>query len=516
MNQAPTFRLPEPEYEAYTWRLQDEHGPTSVPPLLMGQRAHRALPSDGQLPRVLYINGYMYQRMFDTNEPRPGQSFGAPFVARNVEDMQAWRGEWLPQVEQFVIELEKFDPASVPPGAWGEVLASQIAEYQRIFGGVHRTAAIGAGAVARRFELAFLARFGESDHGRMLKLLQGFPNCSLERACCLWDLSRELRAYPELLESMDHRRPLPDSPAFDRFKAGFERMIGEYGYTTNAELEDVPTWREDSSIPMAVIRAYARQGDERSPREAAKRQAAERLEIEEALRSLAGSDQTVAELIPLMEMAQYLAVNQEDHNLLVDQRMAAASRARWLSIGALLKSTGKLAEASDVFYLQLPELIDTLESRGGVPLEEIGARKAALRACRATLPPSVLGKPLDTLESDPRVPMTEMNVLSGIAASAGTFRGTARVIETLADAARLEQGDVLVCRSTTPSWTPLFGIVSAVVTDSGGALSHGAIVAREFGLPAVAGTIYATSRIPDGAVVTVDGTNGLVVIERVG
>jgi pyruvate,water dikinase len=87
------------------------------------------------------------------------------------------------------------------------------------------------------------------------------------------------------------------------------------------------------------------------------------------------------------------------------------------------------------------------------------------------------------------------------------------VIRSLDEADRLQSGDVLVCRSTAPPWTPLFAIAAAVVTDTGGILSHSAIVAREYGIPAVVGTRVATERIPDGARVTVDGNAGEVRIE---
>jgi pyruvate,water dikinase len=87
------------------------------------------------------------------------------------------------------------------------------------------------------------------------------------------------------------------------------------------------------------------------------------------------------------------------------------------------------------------------------------------------------------------------------------------VIRDLSESGRLQQGDVLVCPSTAPPWTPLFAIASAVVTDTGGILSHSAICAREYGLPCVVGTQTATQQIPDGAMITVDGAKGEVRIE---
>jgi pyruvate,water dikinase len=125
----------------------------------------------------------------------------------------------------------------------------------------------------------------------------------------------------------------------------------------------------------------------------------------------------------------------------------------------------------------------------------------------------VLGRPAastdGTLPSDAAAP----RLLAGTAASAGSYRGRARVIGAVETADGLEEGDVLICATTDPAWTPYFAVVGALVTDAGGAFSHSAVVAREFGIPAVTGTRTATRIIPDGATVTVDGTSGTVVVE---
>ena len=144
----------------------------------------------------------------------------------------------------------------------------------------------------------------------------------------------------------------------------------------------------------------------------------------------------------------------------------------------------------------------------------LDARRQELREGRAVSPPPVLGRPRETAgASTAPTEASGAHVLRGVAASRGVYRGRARVIEHLRDASLLQAGEVMVCRSTTPTWTPFFGVAGALVTNSGGALSHAAIVAREFGIPAVVATTYATAVIPDGATVTVDGDNGTVTIE---
>jgi pyruvate,water dikinase len=102
--------------------------------------------------------------------------------------------------------------------------------------------------------------------------------------------------------------------------------------------------------------------------------------------------------------------------------------------------------------------------------------------------------------------------LRGSPASPGHYTGRVRVVRREADFSSLLPGDVLVCPTATPSWTILFGIAGALVTDGGGPLAHAAIVAREHGLPAVVGTVNATARLIDGQSVTVDGTTGVVTI----
>lgn len=101
-------------------------------------------------------------------------------------------------------------------------------------------------------------------------------------------------------------------------------------------------------------------------------------------------------------------------------------------------------------------------------------------------------------------------VLIGIGASHGTACGTARTVHSLDQFPLVRPGDVLVCRTTDPAWTPLFGMVAAVITETGGMLSHAAIVAREYGIPAVLGIADGLTRINTGTTLIVDGTHGIV------
>jgi phosphoenolpyruvate synthase/pyruvate phosphate dikinase len=125
-------------------------------------------------------------------------------------------------------------------------------------------------------------------------------------------------------------------------------------------------------------------------------------------------------------------------------------------------------------------------------------------------PDDPVGRMMGRFFGEPQEAQTDPNVLRGNAGSSGKIRGPARVVLALAEAGELKLGDVLVTETTTPPWTPLFATASAVVTDTGGVLSHCAGVAREYRIPAVVGTGEATKVIKDGQLLEVDGDAGVV------
>ena len=171
-------------------------------------------------------------------------------------------------------------------------------------------------------------------------------------------------------------------------------------------------------------------------------------------------------------------------------------------------------DPADVFYLRSAQLLAAL--RGDE--SDVGAltshAKSEMARWANVSPPPWIGtlngqdqaetaSPLATLE-------TPTGELRGNGSSAGIARGPARVLHSLAEAERLRSGDVLVARTTMPAWTPLFAVAAALITEVGGVLSHSAVTAREYGLPAVLSVQNATTQIRDGQLVEVDGANGIV------
>ncbi len=175
-----------------------------------------------------------------------------------------------------------------------------------------------------------------------------------------------------------------------------------------------------------------------------------------------------------------------------------------LALGRKLKAAGQVEDVDDVFYLHLREFQEIADDELVQNMKAIIAdRRANREKWQNIVPPAFVGvapvrsgNPSSDDYEESREDQPDL--LRGLAASKGIVSGRATVVRTLEEGSRLEEGAILVCRSTSPSWTPLIARASAVVTDTGGVLPHTAIVAREFGIPCVVGTGNATSIIVDG------------------
>ena len=226
-----------------------------------------------------------------------------------------------------------------------------------------------------------------------------------------------------------------------------------------------------------------------------------------------------------MDAAKHNLRVTEDHSFWIDQMGTATLRRFCLAAGQRLAEKGVLNRTDDVFLLYKNELREALAGRGEWKAL-VDQRRASMDASAKIVPPDHIGAPTPPSDDPffialvdkmlgflPVEPSTDPDIITGVAASPGTVQGTAKVVGSLLEASKLQQGDIMVCEMTVPTWVPLFATVSAIVADSGGILSHCAIVAREFRLPAVVGTHVGTAIIKDGMTITVDGTKGRVRID---
>jgi rifampicin phosphotransferase len=196
-----------------------------------------------------------------------------------------------------------------------------------------------------------------------------------------------------------------------------------------------------------------------------------------------------------------------------------------LELGRRLVESGSLLAAEDVFFLETPEIETAITARvagqARPDLARLASERRELREARKRLHPPPVVPPGHKLRFGPfdmsawetqRHNEPTSTVLRGFAVSPGRVSAPASVIHSPEDFSRMEPGTILVCPTTTPAWTPLFSQARGLVTDVGGVLAHGSIVAREFGIPAVLGTGEASKRISHGQLITVDGDRGLVLL----
>jgi phosphohistidine swiveling domain-containing protein len=214
-----------------------------------------------------------------------------------------------------------------------------------------------------------------------------------------------------------------------------------------------------------------------------------------------------------------------DHHFYIDQGANAHVRLVLLAVGRKLVEAGRLDEPDDVLFLRYNELraligsADALDARALVATrraEREAAHRIAPRDWVGTVTPSQLAFPYLVNWGYPerfhRQQSEDERVISGIAGSPGSIEGIARVVTTVDEFDEVRDGDILVCQMTNPAWVVLFTKIAGLVTDTGGTTSHPAVLAREFGIPAVIGTSVATRRIKTGDRVRVDGSAGRVEI----
>ncbi|MFR9803426.1 PEP/pyruvate-binding domain-containing protein [Pseudonocardia sp. RS010] len=405
--------------------------------------------------------------------------------------------------------------APLPPAArLDRVERTLTGEPPGVVGRVFPVAA--AGFVA--FGLAARLLRDRTRPGELSTVLRGLPhNVTTEMDLALWTLAERVVADPParalVAGPVDAARAALDAgSAPSALTDGLREFLGRYGHRGVAEIDlGVPRWREDPSYLVGVLGGYLRADPDRTPDRVFAAAAAEAERTAAALATRAGGLRGRA-VRALLGRARALAGLRELPKFALVTILDAA-RADLLAVGEALAAAGRIAGAGDVVHLTVA---DCRAGLAGADLRALVAtrRVAYDRERRRRHVPRILlsdGTEPEALP-DPVAPPAEPGELRGTPASAGVAEGPARVVLDPADpdAARLAPGEILVCPSTDPGWTPLFLTAGGLVMEMGGANSHGAVVAREYGIPAVVGVPGAVARIATGQQVVVDGTEGRV------
>jgi phosphohistidine swiveling domain-containing protein len=310
----------------------------------------------------------------------------------------------------------------------------------------------------------------------------------------------------------------------------FDDFLQVFGHRQEATCDvGVPSWLEDNTIPLDMIRSFVLKEEEHDFEAAARNALAERDAAIEAARSgLTKEEQAVFDAGLEANQAANFPWWQDDHNYYIDLRVMLPLRRACQELAGRVGAD----DQNDLLYLFWPELLDV--AGGASYAGELKGLVADRRQyfdhwhTKRGEMPKVLGTIPEKVEDPVLIEIFGINpqsisavqnpnaasetVLTGVAAAKGTATGIARVLQSTDEMHRLEPGSILVCESTSPTWTPAFGKIAGAVCDGGGMLSHAAIVGREYGVPTVTAVGVATLAIGDGDLIEVDGSRGRVTI----
>ncbi|MEU4624703.1 rifamycin-inactivating phosphotransferase [Actinoplanes sp. NPDC023801] len=343
-------------------------------------------------------------------------------------------------------------------------------------------------------------------------------NITSEMGLALLDVADAIRPHPEVVEflrnpgSGDLLGRLPEIPGGTEARDAITGYLGRYGMRCAGEIDITrPRWSEQPAtlVPLILdnVRLFPPGAAERRFAQGLRTAEEKRREVLRRLRELPDGEERAAETERMIDRVRTFIGYREYPKYAIICRYFLYKQALTAEAGRLVRA-GVLDAVEDAFFLTFAELHDVVRT-GRLDKGLLPRRRAEFRAYQALTPPRVLTSEGETLTGAYRRDDAPAGALVGLPVSAGTVEGRARVILDMADA-DLEAGDILVTAYTDPSWSPLFVAIAGLVTEVGGLMTHGAVIAREYGLPAVVGVAGATGLIADGRRIRVNATDGYV------
>jgi pyruvate,water dikinase len=358
-------------------------------------------------------------------------------------------------------------------------------------------------------------------------LLRGLCDVVSSRpAELLWKLSRDIRANPELRDlfacqtDAEILRQLESRDHFAAFWTALGRYLDEWGFRCSGELMlTVPSFQERPEGVIALLRSYAGVEGE-SPGERLARQQTERQRETRRVHKLLPRPLKALAFTRLLNWTQR-AIMLRERARLKQALLYSRCRRIALAIGARLVAAGTFQQPDDVFFLTADELDALVSGHSMFPghtAQLVALRRTAHAEVSQTRPPDTFAIPAGSYWRSDQAGTAASglssadpgNQLRGSGVCGGVATAPAAVLESVTQLERLSAGDILVTRETDPGWAPVFPLIQGLVMERGGMLSHGAILAREYGLPTVVGIPDVTRRITPGQTVTVNGDRGFV------
>ncbi|HEX2088349.1 MAG TPA: PEP-utilizing enzyme [Actinomycetota bacterium] len=500
-----------------TWLPDPSHYPEQLTPLsatvwfeAIGRGLHEAMrelrgPFGGFEARTEL--GWAYEGELEPDwEPDPD---ALPKAALGLA--WRWEHEMMPRVHAITEELHALRPEAPAPKEAGELLDhfwSLVLEQWML----HFLVVIPSQIATEMLHDRYVELFGSQDELAPYRVLDGVPNESTEADGWLWRLSDTakrlgvddvLREFPPDL-TLERLSELANGRAFLRELSDY---LARYGGRSRWHELSLPREVEFPQMTLESIRLFLESGSPPSLSHADQAQ-----ELEEKLLSEA------PDLRGVLDAAKVGYALKESHAYHIDYPGLLATREVLLGFGRRLLAEGRIDGPDDVWMLRRGEVRNAVtDTEGGDLRALVAERRGELARGLQEGPRPFLGEPPPEVDRHAalekfygRAQSGGPGSLQGIGASPGVVEGPARVVSGATDFDRVRSGDILVATTTTPAWTPLFPSLAGLVTETGGILSHAAIVAREYGLPAVVGADRATQLLTDGTMIRVNGSTGEV------
>ncbi len=351
------------------------------------------------------------------------------------------------------------------------------------------------------------------------ELVAGLPGIfSAEVGPALWNMAETLREHD--LSAMLQARTAIDAATLAQLRTHAEaqqffEQLGEFlrrhGHRCPNELELLnPRWSEAPEQVLHLVVNYMQAGEAINPVIAEKRQRQRRAQALTAVNAKLGLIRRF--IVHFMLKKAQRAVTIRDNSRYYMTKLIFPMRKLYAQLGQRWVERGWLQQPDDIFFLTVTEIEQIIHA--GAPESSqalqrcVANRRIAYEYWMHTIAPDAIGADGEPL----RETAQKMHTLTGTPASGGQVRGRARLVQDVQSAMALTREDILVTRATDPGWTPIFPLVGGVVLEIGGQLSHGAIVAREYGIPAIVNVRGAMQTIRDGQMITVDGTTGYITL----
>jgi phosphohistidine swiveling domain-containing protein len=427
-----------------------------------------------------------------------------------------WRDDVVPQLRRLYADLDAIDlsraSGSEAARAWEDAWRLVERAWK-----IHMTCSIGPMQALVDLREAYVAADPDAPAADALRLLQGSRHVLVEMELDTQSLTEMARDSPAVagalragVRDLDALRMLPGG---DTFVSAVDAFLGDHGHMGQASDDlTLPSFGESPGLFLAAVAARLDHAPEaaidrvaRLARDAEALAAAARARLADRPEALERFDTALA-------IASAIGLHSDVHNYWIDRAAQAHFRRLVLRAGKRLVGEGVIEQPDGVFYLRRAEVPDLLRMPRDMRPVVADRQKEHVRD-KTLMPPELIGGSTPTpspIDGPPGGGAEPAAILRGVGASAGVARGPARVVAGVDEFERIRPGDIIVCTFTNPSWVPVFTLAGGLVTDLGGVTSHPAVVAREFGLPAVVGSRTATTRIADGQEIEIDGTAGTV------